>query len=462
MPKTKSLILLCKTNMTKISLLFLCAVVFIGVVITNGYCQTEKSRKKLFRDYDFFFVRKNISIKKNEIFLGKVTDGKIILKKKTSIMFDKYQNNLFWVLEPGGNLCYLTSKLSGKIIKLYLTKLNIFTWKEKQNHILDYPMKTYFNNIKISSNGMNLLFSEISLDKEIAVYYSQIYILNINDIIKKKSRYLFIEKSDKRQNKQFKVKNDSYELIKPLFTTGQIWNVELSPKGKFALYVFTKEPMSFFACALGTQEKMGVPLIYSITEGSEKTALKNIKTSDGFNKVVWSPNENRFLYENYKFQDNQRNHLNIMIYDLQKMETKKIYDYYIDDFSHYVTMDWTKKGIVVIHKGTIAFIGNTNGKYKTKKIKIPGEIKSIRNGRISPCGNFVMFFGRKNQHDFIFVYDKKRKTLMEKKLESLNDINQYYGSWISNDGLSVARVRMPSPIDIFYIKKNDNRYWNPY
>ena len=441
----------------RIKMLLFFILLFLFFTGSQAFSDNLNNKQKSPQDYDLFFVRRYMRGKQTALFMAKVRDGKISVEKRLTVRFGQYQNNRFWFIEPAGNFCYLAGRESGKKIGFYLYKRNLVTGRRTYLHILDYDKSSYFDNITISPEGKYLVFSDNTSHPEGLCLISDIYLINLQEEIHSNNKYFYISPETERR----KTKNNpapysaSHKKLKPSFSLGEIWNVIFSPDERKLLLIGVKEPVSAFAYALQTAKISAGDLSCAITDVNRHNKLEFIKSTHISENAVWSPDGSKFLYCSHQ---SKTNNIEVLVYDLKTMKSEKVFIF--DpwrDFYRY-SIGWSNKDEIILLGNDMVIISNINGKYKMKSIKLPKDIGDTNNLQISPDGNFLMFFGKDQESDLLLVYDTKINSLMKHRLQSRYSLNEYFGNWISSDGLSIAGEKMPCPAEIYDIKRSEHLY----
>lgn len=442
---------------TGIKKLLLFTLLFLLIsTVTIIYNNLNKKQKSP-TGCELFFVRRDKEGKQNSLFMAKVRDGKISVEKKLTAPFDKYQDNRFWFIDPAGNLCYLVGRESSKKIKLYLCKQNLVTGDKTYLHVLDYDKSSYFNNITISPGGKYLVFSDNTSHPVGLCLISNIYIINLQEEINSNSKYFYISpETEKRKTKSNPAPHSaSHKKLKPSFSLGEIWNVIYSPDEGKVLLIGAMEPVSVFLYVSEIPKISMRNLSYLIIDENKQNKIEPTKSTYISENAVWSPDGSKLLY--YSHQSNSDN-TGVLVYDLKTMKSKKVFNCNSRRCFYSHSMGWSNKDEIILLDNDMVFISNTDGKYKVKSIKLPKDIRDTNNLQISPDGNFLMFFGEDKESDLLLVYDIERDSLMKHRLQSKYSYNEYFGNWIRSDGLSIAGEDIPSPPDIYDIKRIKHFY----
>lgn len=140
----------------------------------------------------------------------------------------------------------------------------------------------------------------------------------------------------------------------------------------------------------------------------------------------WSPDGNKLIFVGSLETPGIGN---VYCYDTNTKKTEKLLDINDDSRQFNPDLEWTKYGIIVTCKDSIYYIDNNK---KTVKLDLPSNAGDFRNGRISPDGKYIMFFGRMNNRATLFIKRIAGKRFMEVDLGS-EDMENYQGAWI-NEG----------------------------
>ena len=87
----------------------------------------------------------------------------------------------------------------------------------------------------------------------------------------------------------------------------------------------------------------------------------------------------------------------------------------------------------------VARINDGVDKDKLVKLDIPTDISNIRNGRISPDGSRLMFFGIRNKRVYLFILDLLNNPLIQSQQGDNLNMENYQGAWIEGRRMSIIR-----------------------
>lgn len=110
-------------------------------------------------------------------------------------------------------------------------------------------------------------------------------------------------------------------------------------------------------------------------------------------------------------------------------------------------LEWTGKGMVITCPDAIyvkdAVVGGKKVE-ETRKLEIPEEITCFRNGKISPDGSLLMFFGKIRDKesiniDYLFILNLETGKIAKTRVGFDRLMDDYQGAWILDEGISVIK-----------------------
>ena len=149
----------------------------------------------------------------------------------------------------------------------------------------------------------------------------------------------------------------------------------------------------------------------------------------------WSPSSDKLLFVGALEKQGVGNVYSVDI-DTKKIEKVLDVNDTSGEFNPY--LEWTEHGILITCSDKMFF--KPPGK-KIKKINLPPSITNLKNGRISPDGDMIMFFGKKNNIICLFILNLKTNKITEEILDT-NNMDCVQGSWIHKNRISTIKNRV--------------------
>jgi hypothetical protein len=166
----------------------------------------------------------------------------------------------------------------------------------------------------------------------------------------------------------------------------------------------------------------------------------------------WSPTGDKILFTGALEKEYCAN---VYTIDINSRKIEKVLD--VDDSSGSFNPDleWNENGMTITCRDGI-FVRDVkaleSSAGKLVKLPIPQDISDLKNGRISPDGNQLFFFGKKDGSVNMFVYNFADSAMMSEIIGNDPDMENYQGTWIYKDKMSVIKNEMD------YIKP-ENMNW---
>jgi hypothetical protein len=166
----------------------------------------------------------------------------------------------------------------------------------------------------------------------------------------------------------------------------------------------------------------------------------------------WSPAGDKILFTGALEKEYCAN---VYTIDINSRKIEKVLD--VDDSSGSFNPDleWNEHGMIITCKDGI-FVRDVealeSSAGKLVKLPIPQDISDMKNGRISPDGNQLFFFGKKDGNVNLFVYNFADSAMMSEIIGNDPDMENYQGTWIYKDRMSVIKNEMD------YIKPENMRW----
>lgn len=98
-------------------------------------------------------------------------------------------------------------------------------------------------------------------------------------------------------------------------------------------------------------------------------------------------------------------------------------------------LQWTNRGILITCRNGIYWKPDNR---KIRKLEIPAKISEYWNGRISPSGDKILFFGKTGKDVFLYCMDLKSRKLISGNM-GREDLYDYQGAWINAGGISMIK-----------------------
>lgn len=161
----------------------------------------------------------------------------------------------------------------------------------------------------------------------------------------------------------------------------------------------------------------------------------------------WSPDGGKILFVGAMEKDWCAN---VYTVNIETKKTEKVLE--VNDTSRDFNPDleWTENGMVItcpeaIFVKDVKVWEHINGVKKAEpdtapvKLDIPSDITEMRNGRISPDGEKLMFFGIRNGKVHLFIYNLLTGKLQASELGDDLNMENYQGAWINRGKRSIIK-----------------------
>ncbi|MCE1248191.1 MAG: ankyrin repeat domain-containing protein, partial [Firmicutes bacterium] len=156
----------------------------------------------------------------------------------------------------------------------------------------------------------------------------------------------------------------------------------------------------------------------------------------------WSPAGDKILFTGALEKEYCAN---VYTIDINSRKIEKVLD--VDDSSGNFNPDleWNENGMAITCKDGIFVmdvktVESSIG--KLVKLPIPQNISDLKNGRISPDGNQIYFFGKKDGNVNLFVYNFADSLMINEIIGNDPDMENYQGTWIYKDRISIIKNEM--------------------
>lgn len=204
---------------------------------------------------------------------------------------------------------------------------------------------------------------------------------------------------------------------------------EKDPKTKPSdQFIIERNGWSILLLHRGSPQKVEVPV-------SSYRLFKRDTSSPPIPNKCWSPSGNSLLFVGALEEPGVGN---VYTVDVRTKETSKILEANDTSGEFNPSLDWTEHGILITCPDKIYF------KYEGKnfrKLPLPAGIGSMKEGRISPDGKMIMFFGKRKGQGYVFIINLNSGKITEKCLDQTN-MDNVQGGWIFEGKISIIKNRM--------------------
>lgn len=117
---------------------------------------------------------------------------------------------------------------------------------------------------------------------------------------------------------------------------------------------------------------------------------------------------------------------NIYSVEIQSGKTNKVLDANDKSGKYNPDLEWSQHGILITCRDGIYY--KKNGSL-IKKIKIPDDIHNLRNGKISPSGEEIIFFGKESNKVYLYCLNLNDNTINSLEIGE-GEMEIFQGAWI--------------------------------